>query len=896
MFPAQKQVRVVTSAFLLACAAYLAMPRNADAATTITVNSNEDAGGTCPGPTCTFRQAILMAASGDTINFAGGISIINLTSNELLINKSLAINGPGANLLTIQRNSASKFRIFNVAPGMFDVSIAGLTIANGLSADFNVGGGGILNKSGGTVTVTGCIISGNVAGSADSGGGILNVDCGSFTLIDSTISGNSASQNAGGVGDLLTTGSGTVNIINSTVSGNSANNGGGIFSSNSSTQLPSTLTVNIRNSTISGNTLLTSGDGAGIYSQSGTGGVVTNLTAATVSGNAAGSGRAGGVYNVGIVNVRNTIIAKNTANSAPDFSGALTSQGYNLIGNSSGATITPTTGDQIGTAASPIDPMLGLLQDNGGPTDTQAPYSGSPAVDKGHSSGLNTDQRGLSRPVDNLMIPNVAGGDGADIGAFEVQAGEVFPTPTPTPTATATATPTATATAIATATATATATVTPTVTATATATPTPATRLGNISTRSKVGTGDNALIAGFIVTGGQPKKVIIRAIGPSLPLAGHLDNPTLELYNPSGALLDFNDDWMTSPNKQAIIDSTIPPSNELESAIVATLPAKGANYTAIVRGANDGTGIGVVEVYDLDHDAVSELANVSTRGLVSTGDKVMIAGTITVGSAPQKVIIRALGPSLSLAGELADPKLELRDAQGTVIDSNDDWGDNPRKQEIIDNKLQPPNARESAIVHELAGNAAYTAIVRDASVTDTGGTETPAPTVSRIQFGFSNTVEIQRVQFARPPVAGTFRLIFTRPNSIVSGQPGDKAALQDSITIPWNATAADIKAAILASPKFYKYDQNNNLTAGPDKFDALFGSGGGLGIAGNEGSRREPVITGSISDFTIQFGTLTTGAVGTQNTWISGLPLVRVDDSSIIYSGGIAVVEIYALQ
>jgi hypothetical protein len=130
----------------------------------------------------------------------------------------------------------------------------------------------------------------------------------------------------------------------------------------------------------------------------------------------------------------------------------------------------------------------------------------------------------------------------------------------------------------------------------------------------------------------------------------------------------------------------------------------------------------------------------------------------------------------------------------------------------------------------------------------------------------------------------------------MSGQPGDKAALDDIINVPWNATAADIKAAILASPRFYKYDQNNNLTAGPSDFHTLFDSGGGLYITGNEGSHREPVITGSVTDFTIQYGTLTTGAVGIRNPWIRGLPLVEIDDRSIIYDGGIAVVEIYALD
>jgi len=136
--------------------------------------------------------------------------------------------------------------------------------------------------------------------------------------------------------------------------------------------------------------------------------------------------------------------------------------------------------------------------------------------------------------------------------------------------------------------------------------------LANISTRLLVETGDNVLIGGFIVTGTQSKKVIIRAIGPSLNLAGKLGNPTLELRDGTGALLASNDDWKTSgsADRQAIIDSTIPPTNDLESAIVATLPANGAGYTAIVRGAHNTTGIAVLEVYDLDQTVDSKLANI----------------------------------------------------------------------------------------------------------------------------------------------------------------------------------------------------------------------------------------------------------------------------------------------
>jgi hypothetical protein len=419
------------------------------------------------------------------------------------------------------------------------------------------------------------------------------------------------------------------------------------------------------------------------------------------------------------------------------------------------------------------------------------------------------------------------------------------------------------------------------------ASPRSANALDNISTRSNVGLDDNVLIAGFIVTGTQPKKVIIRAIGPSLDVLGHLENPTLELRDSGGTLLDSNDDWMSSPDKQAIMDSGVQPANKLESAIVATLPSNGSSFTATVRGVNGTTGIGVVEVYDLNRGAGSMLANISTRGFAGFERNVLIAGTIITGSS-EKVLIRAIGPSLALPDGLADPLLELWNANGFQL-GNDNWR-RSQEQEIIQTGAPPDDDYESAIVTTLdPGN--YTAIVRGTQVSDV-----PPPSVSRIHHGSGNTVEIQQVQFSRTPIAGTFRLSFSLPSSIVAGQPGDKAALQDSITIPWNATADEIKTAILASSNFYKYDQNNHLTAGPKGFHDLFDSGGGLDIAGNEGFRREPIVTRGAKYLTIQFGTLTTGAVGTANPWVRGLPLVQVDDSSTVYADtGIAVVEIYAL-
>jgi uncharacterized delta-60 repeat protein len=247
---------------------------------------------------------------------------------------------------------------------------------------------------------------------------------------------------------------------------------------------------------------------------------------------------------------------------------------------------------------------------------------------------------------------------------------------------------------------------------------TPAT-LANVSTRLPVETGNNVLIGGFIVTGTQPKKIIVRALGPSVAAPGALANPTLELYSGS-TLIGSNDDWQNQPDaeRQAVFDSGIPPSRDLEAALVRTLPANGAGYTAIVRGVDNGTGIGVVEAYDLDRSVDSELANISTRGFVQTADNVLIAGTIIVGETNQTVIIRALGPSLSVPGNMANPMLELRNQNGDLIEANDNWGDSPNKQAIMDSGIAPSDGVESAILQTLPANGAgYTAIVRGANDT-----------------------------------------------------------------------------------------------------------------------------------------------------------------------------------
>jgi hypothetical protein len=237
----------------------------------------------------------------------------------------------------------------------------------------------------------------------------------------------------------------------------------------------------------------------------------------------------------------------------------------------------------------------------------------------------------------------------------------------------------------------------------------------NISTRLRALTDNNVLIGGFIITGTDPKNVLIRGIGPSLNAVGiTLSDPTLELHQGS-MIIATNDNWKTKPDgtsQQAEIEATtIPPTNDLESAILATLNP-GA-YTTILAGKNGGTGVGLVEVYDLARGANSKLANISARGFVQTDDSVMIGGFIIgggTGGGTARVMVRALGPSLPLSGALGDPTLELHDNDGALIASNDNWRTD-QEAEIIATGIPPSNDLESAIVRTLtAGN--YTAIVR----------------------------------------------------------------------------------------------------------------------------------------------------------------------------------------
>jgi hypothetical protein len=239
--------------------------------------------------------------------------------------------------------------------------------------------------------------------------------------------------------------------------------------------------------------------------------------------------------------------------------------------------------------------------------------------------------------------------------------------------------------------------------------------MANISTRAQVGTGDNVLIGGFVIhSDHSPKKVIVRALGPSLNVSNRLPDPYLELYDEQGTLIAKNDDWRSS--QQEVMTSGIPPSSDLESAIVATL--HGGSYTAQMRDVDGRSGLGVIEIYDLDSMPTAffglrRLVNLSTRGFVGNNDNVLIGGLIVRGDTVQRLIIRAIGPDLTAVGlpnALPDPTLELRDESGTLLASNDDWRSS-QEEEIEETNLAPNDDRDSAIKAVLPPGS-YTAIVR----------------------------------------------------------------------------------------------------------------------------------------------------------------------------------------
>jgi len=690
-------------------------------AAVLTVTTTADNG---PG---SLRDAIATASDGDTIEFDPALNgqTIGLTSNKLVIDKDILINGPGPDSLAVSRATGVHFRIIHIMSG-HTVTLAGLTISGGYSPDV---AGGILNENNSALTINNCIVSNNFS-EGGAGGGILSD--GALTIVDSVVTSNVASSPTS-----LTGSGGGINavgltVIHSTISNNTAAaDGGGIKGFGIITIIDSTIsgnrtgldtfqfsgsggglrvdgTVEIRNSTISGNIASgeDSGTGGGISSggvvilsnstisgnfANQNGGGITNgasmtIMNSTISGNSAGSGGAilSGGSN-GTLEIVNTILKAGSGGTIATNGGTVTSLGYNLSSDNGGGFLTA-AGDQINT-----NPILSPLQNNGGPTFTHLPQTGSPAIDAGDPSFTPppfNDQRGaLYLRVSNSRI---------DIGAVEVQPSPI-PTPTPTPTAT------------------------PTPTGTPTPTPTPSStpaRALNMSTRLRVETGERVMIGGFIVTGTATKDVAIRGLGPSLTGSGISDvlsDPTLELRDGSSTLVFQNDNWQDNAASAAqLVTLGLAPQNPNESGIVATLQS-GGSYTAIVAGANGGAGVGLVEIYDVNPTANSQLANISTRGFVQTGDNVMIGGFILgAGNQNTGVVVRGIGPSLAqfgLSNLLADPTLELRDGNGMLLIANDNWQDDSASAaQLTVHGLAPQNPFESGIFASLPSGA-FTAIL-----------------------------------------------------------------------------------------------------------------------------------------------------------------------------------------
>ena len=232
----------------------------------------------------------------------------------------------------------------------------------------------------------------------------------------------------------------------------------------------------------------------------------------------------------------------------------------------------------------------------------------------------------------------------------------------------------------------------------------------------RVQIGDNVGIGGFIITGSAPKHVLLRAIGPSLAqfVPNALADPVLELHGPGPFVTIINDNWMDDPIQRARIEADgIPPTNDLESAIDATLVP--GNYTAVVRGRNNTSGVALVEVYDLSPAVPEKLANISTRAFVDTGDNIVIAGFILGGqNGADRIIVRGIGPSLAVVGvinALADPRLELRDSNGALLIADNNWQDNPAQAaQLIAAGLAPTDNLESGIVATLPPGL-YTALL-----------------------------------------------------------------------------------------------------------------------------------------------------------------------------------------
>lgn len=373
--------------------------------TFIVTNTLDHNDGVCGAADCTLREAVAAAntASGaNTIQFVAGLTgVIPLTSGEMAITGRLTIQGPGARTLVVDGNFAS--RIFRIDTAGLIVSVSNLALIRGRVSTQ----GGVISNNGNLSLVNVTCNGNQVVGSADARGGAI-FNSGTLTLTGCTFASNAVNgaPQSDGLGGAIYN-QGTFNASNCTFNGNTATGG-----------------VTVSPSSVGGD-----GRGGGIYN-TGTAALSHVTMAANVAifgapngGGTPGLGQGGGFFQAaGSATMGNTIIALNgTTNGLPDVAGAFTSSGFNLIGNSSGSSgfTNGVNHDQVGGNGNPaLDPKLGALQNNDGPTDTRALLAGSPAIDQGTGAG-GIDQRGQTRPFDDPAVTNASGGDGSDIGAFE---------------------------------------------------------------------------------------------------------------------------------------------------------------------------------------------------------------------------------------------------------------------------------------------------------------------------------------------------------------------------------------------------------------------------------------------------------------------------------------------
>lgn len=647
----------------------------------------------------TLREAIAASTAGDTITFSLD-GPVNLTNGEMTITHDLTIQGPAGRAQRILGgdgyNGSQRSRIFSITAG--EVALANLSLewgaATGAAATSATPateglGGAIYNTA--HLRVTDCefdfnAVSGGegLAGTQDfpgapaaagKGGAIYNagsLEASRCSFVSNGDGGGGQSNTAvgaDGMGGAIYNAA-TAVVTNCTMFDNAArgNNpfpspskggagrGGAVYNAGSLVFKNNTVVQNYADGApgvLGTGGIGGDGTGGGIFAAAG---AQTQIGSSIISHNLARPGFGGTVGNQGVA-------------QGPDVYGAVDSLGFNLIG---------TTQDSSGWQAS--DRIYGgdLLAErspsnNGGATLTLPLRPGSPAIDQGASFGSATDERGLPRTYDDPGQPNRSGGDGTDVGAFELQ-------------------------------------------------PAAPSLLLNLSARAQCDPGDGALIGGFVITGDAPKTVIVRAIAPSseLDLNAALNDSMLELHSSDGRVIAENDNWADTQEAEFRAIRFGGGNAPHDAAILVTLNP--GEYTAVVRGKNGTSGIALLEVYDLTSYSNSQLANLSARAFIGTDDRTTIDGVVLGGGGggATTVLVRALGPSLKSypLDYVPDPTLELHDEYGNLIASDDNWRDK-QEAEIAATGLAPGNDLEAAIVADLQPGS-YTAVARPRTASGIG--------------------------------------------------------------------------------------------------------------------------------------------------------------------------------